>query len=485
MKRTVAIVISMILAVSLAGCKSEEAKNADAMIDAIGEVTLESEEAITAAEEAVDELSAEDKEDVNVDKLTEAREAYEQLVLEDKAKKVEEAIDAIGEVTLESGPAIESAQEAYDDADSEVRELVANYGKIEAARAALHQLEIKDEASKIEEAINVIGEVQYTDESLTAIEKAEKAYNNSSEEVRQLVSNDDAIGAAREKYHSLEVEAKAREIEAKIDALGEVTLESKPKVDEARNAYAAASEEVKAAVGNYDVLTAAQETLNRLTAQAVADTIDSLDNITAENGASAIADAKTAYNALPDELKSLVTNYGKIAEAEQKLQSLKEQRIGALKGKMRASTDKVRGITWYEHSSMPKYIDTRSYVFPYIGYDTTYGFVWLRVKTDYYGSDWIFYKTIIFSVDGKNTTVTMDYFDIDREVVSGDVCEVGDFSPTDAQLDMLRSIVNSKETIIRFMGDSHYKDITLSASDKKAIGEVLELYDLMLEEYRS
>jgi len=67
---------------------SREARACMEAIDAIGEVTLQSEEQIAAAEALYAELSENDKADVvNYDVLAAARDAYNQLIVEDYAAK--------------------------------------------------------------------------------------------------------------------------------------------------------------------------------------------------------------------------------------------------------------------------------------------------------------------------------------------------------------------------------------------------------------
>ena len=75
MKKILLWVLAGAMMLSLAACgKSEAAKAVDDQIAAIGEVTLESETAISEAEAAVDALADEDREQLdNVDKLEQAR----------------------------------------------------------------------------------------------------------------------------------------------------------------------------------------------------------------------------------------------------------------------------------------------------------------------------------------------------------------------------------------------------------------------------
>lgn len=83
MKKIIALVLVVILGLSLSACgKSEAVKNVETMIDALGEITLESIEAIRAAEEAYAALTPEEQEKVkNYQTLTTARDRYYELAL--------------------------------------------------------------------------------------------------------------------------------------------------------------------------------------------------------------------------------------------------------------------------------------------------------------------------------------------------------------------------------------------------------------------
>lgn len=89
--RVFALLLCLAMVFSLVGCgKSEYVKNAEALIDAIGEVTVDSEEAIAAAEKAYDALTEEDKAKVeNADLLAPAREALEKALEEKAAAELE------------------------------------------------------------------------------------------------------------------------------------------------------------------------------------------------------------------------------------------------------------------------------------------------------------------------------------------------------------------------------------------------------------
>ena len=108
-------------------------------INAIGEVTLTSGDAIAAARAAYDALTDSQKAEVNnYDTLLAAEARYTDVVAIDG---VEKAIDAIGEVTLTSGDAIAAARAAYDALTDSQKAEVSNYNTLLAAEARLAELE--------------------------------------------------------------------------------------------------------------------------------------------------------------------------------------------------------------------------------------------------------------------------------------------------------------------------------------------------------
>ncbi len=111
MKKTIVLLLTLALLFSLSGCKSKEAKQTDAYITAIGEVTLESENAIILAEASYEALSAEDKETVEgIDTLRTARQSYDDLAAADK---VDGLIAALGEADYSLAASLKEAREAY------------------------------------------------------------------------------------------------------------------------------------------------------------------------------------------------------------------------------------------------------------------------------------------------------------------------------------------------------------------------------------
>lgn len=358
-KRLAALVLTLAMALSLTACgKSEEAKAAEALIDAIGEVTLESEEAISAAEDAYAALTEEDQKAVDPAKLESARGTYDQLVLQAQADEVIAAIDAIGTVTEDSAGAVDEAREMYDGCASDVQALVTNLATLEETEKTLSDL-------------------------------------------------------------------RARAVSDLIDAIGEVSMDSAGKIDEAQAAYDALSAEDQARVANAGTLTAAAEKLAEV----------------------------------------------KKAAAQQLLSGFKKEE------------DKVRGMRFYYPSAFPYYTDywatdKRCFALPYLGQNSDS--TWMRFICDYTGDDWIFFDHITFAVDDERYTKSFNYFDITRDNAYGDVWEYVDVDVSEGNYEeILSAIADSTETIVRFEGDDYHYDLTVSAADKQAIRDTLAVYQAL------
>ena len=233
------------------------AKAVDDMIDAIGEVTLESEEAIAAARAAYGALTeARQAEVKSYDKLTAAEARLADLKA---AKAVDDMIDAIGEVTLESEGAIDAARAAYGALTEAQQAEVKSYDKLTAAEARLADLKA---AKAVDDMIDAIGEV--TLESEGAIDAARAAYGALTEAQQAEVKSYDKLTAAEAR---LAVLKPAKPVEKLIDAIGEVTLGSESAIAAARTAYDNLTEAQQAEVKNYDKLTAAEAAYARLLAE--------------------------------------------------------------------------------------------------------------------------------------------------------------------------------------------------------------------------
>ena len=284
------------------------------LIDAIGTVTLDSEEAIKAARGAYDALTEEQKAQVgNYQTLLDAEAKLADL---QAADAVEKLIDAIGTVTLDSEEAIKAARGAYDALTEEQKAQVGNYQTLLDAEAKLADLKAVDAVEKLIDAIGTV-----TLDSEEAIKAARGAYDALTDAQKEQVGNYQTLLDAEVKLADLQA---ADAVEKLIDAIGTVTLDSEEAIKAARGAYDALTEEQKAQVGNYQTLLDAEAKLADLqAADAVEKLIDAIGTVTLDSE-EAIKAARGAYDALTEEQQAQVGNYQTLLDAEAKLAQLKK-----------------------------------------------------------------------------------------------------------------------------------------------------------------
>lgn len=249
-----------------------------AAIGPIDEITLESAEQIQKARAGYDALNkyaqyiVECAKPVNyytlLDaevKLKELQDAAAEQERIDKAAAaaVDSLIAEIGDVTLDSKQAIETARAAYDNLTPTQKTYVTKLNTLTAAEAAYKNLVDQKAADDVMEKINEIGEV--TLDSKTAIEAARAAYNALTPDQKLLVENYNVLTAAEAELARLEAEAKdkadreaAAQVDEMIERLFPVTRYSGPAIRMARAAYDALTEDQKALVKHYDDLVKAE-----------------------------------------------------------------------------------------------------------------------------------------------------------------------------------------------------------------------------------
>ena len=242
---------------------------------------------LTAAEGRIAELVKEATDKAEADKAEQER----QEALKVKAQPVIDAIAAIGEVTLNSEKAITAARSAYEALEAEVKEKVTNLSDLVVAEKNLALLKAEKEsqdkdpaaATSVCSAITAIGEVTLDKRGVVAAARA--AYDTLSDVQKSLVTNYSDLQAAESRIAALVKEAadkaeadkaeqakqealktKAQPLVDAIAAIGEVTLDSEEAITAARSAYEALEADVKEKVTNLSDLVIAEKDLAALKA---------------------------------------------------------------------------------------------------------------------------------------------------------------------------------------------------------------------------
>lgn len=249
-----------------------------------------------------------------------------------KVKDVVDLIKAIGTVTLESGDAITAARLAYETlAKPALQDAVSNYQTLLAAEAELKVLQEakadQDAADAFAALVEDIGPVEATEACKAKIDAAKASYATLTETQMVLAAEakatlDQAENAYANLVASEKDKAAAKAVQDLIAAIGTVTLDSETEIVAARDAYNALKEELKPLVENLDVLTTAENALAELKEEVKIDAVEqmiaSIGVVTLESE-TAITDARKAYDALSDEQKEKVENADVLIEAEKVL----------------------------------------------------------------------------------------------------------------------------------------------------------------------
>ena len=299
----------------------------------------------------------------------------------------------------------------------------------------------------------------------TAIAKAELAIEaNDLEQAKSILDalNDDAANQEKEAVSVIESKIEAKEIIAEIQAI--LLNEDLPSVgrlhllhdvwDEIRN------EHTKTALADpfeADIL-------------AIVLPVPANDLETNRLGYALLTDVdafSTKDN--PNYSKKERIYNDKIAAAE-KTETLTSIR-NATRG-LNKRYDKIDGITWYTHPNSPKYINSRTTTYLYLGVPDE-GDAFLRLKTTYSSDAWLFVRSVEAFVDGETYTLTSSGFDQDSDIK---IWEWKDEKPTVAQISTLTKMAEGREVILRFKGTQYRKDKTLSKADKSALKAILKTY---------
>ena len=273
-------------------------------------------DAADVARKAYEDLDKAEQDKVDTAELEKVEAAIAQFRAIDDAKTKIDALPEAGKVTLAERDAVKAAQDAYDALSAEQKEYLtfAQAAKVTALAKRIAELEAAPIKS-VEALIDAIGTV--TLDSKKAIDAARKAYDKLTAAQQAKVSNYATLTAAETTYAKLVADKADQDaadaVIAKIDAIGTVTLKSKKSIDAARKAYDGLTKAQQARVSNYAALTAAETTYAKLVqdkadqdaADAVIAKIDAI-GVVSRAAKSRIDAARKAYDGLTDAQKALV-----------------------------------------------------------------------------------------------------------------------------------------------------------------------------------
>lgn len=391
-----------------------------------GTVYLIDYDEITGVMSEYDKLSLKEKSNVkDFDKLKRAYDKVKSL----KVIYVEKKIEDIKDINLESGQSIDCALKEYYELTDDEKSKVKNYNDLLGKLEKYNKLIV----TRTEEAIDTIGTVNLS--SINKIKNAENYYASLNDKAKKKVSNSSVLIDARNKYDTLA----SKRITKLIGNVKTGDLKNKQAIDEAYKLYNSLSSNAKKECKYANVITS-----------------------------------------LKKELK--VNEKKKIkSEKKNKKNSLKIKLKNSLSANFYTEYDEVNKFTGYFPNARPRYMNIRTYVLPYLVKDEN-GEFYICLRYNYTNEEWVFWDKIVISVDGKNEYKSFDYNDVTRDVTKNvNVVETYSERIYSEDIELLNRIANSKKTIIRFVGKDYTSDMIVSSTDKKAIYDTVQTYELWQE----
>lgn len=193
------IMVSVCILLMLSSCKSSEATAVDEMILDLFPITSESEISLLAVDKSIESLTQEQFEELgNIEEFYSAYQQYYQIL----ADNIIETIESIGQVTLEDENIVRTAWDMYYASCEEVQNLVYNYELIEQAEDEIMQLQ----ANEVIAHIDAIGTV--TLDSGSAIDLAQDEFDNLPSLVAEKVTNNETLMEAQDTLSLLQLTEK-------------------------------------------------------------------------------------------------------------------------------------------------------------------------------------------------------------------------------------------------------------------------------------
>ena len=131
---------------------------------------------------------------------------------------------------------------------------------------------------------------------------------------------------------------------------------------------------------------------------------------------------------------------------------------------------------WYEPKSAPRYTD-RNGIYCY--FETENGMPTnLRFRLQYYADDWLFFKEVKFSIDGK----AYDYIPLSTQTDSGDggyIWEWFDESISESDKELINALANAKSAKMKLIGRQYYDVKTISREQINSFKRTLEMYQAL------
>ncbi len=240
----------------------------------------------------------------------------------EKADEVSSLISALGDISLQSEEAIIAARSAYDLLSDGQKGYVTNYNDLTAKEEEIRIL--KEEKIKADEIISLIDSLgEITPEKEETIISLRQSYDLLSEKGKNFVTNIAKLSEAESTLADIKA---ANEISEMIASIGEVGTEKLSLIRDIREKYDALTDRQKTLVTNLPTLEEAEEILkDHIASEKLDKLISKLPESATFKREDSIFAAKKYYDSLTDVQKSLVKDTEKLMRVYDEMISMKKK----------------------------------------------------------------------------------------------------------------------------------------------------------------
>ena len=179
--------------------------------------------------------------------------------------------------------------------------------------------------------------------------------------------------------------------------------------------------------------------------------------------------------------RQIEKDVSKEKEAKKKAQADLKKKFTHLLKKFRLEEDKLEHGKYYTHVNFPKYVDSRTVIYPYVAASTDDKYLpALRTRIEYTGTDWLFVQKVSIYIN-NNKIIEKDYgfFRWNRDNGNGKVWEWLDILDEDISKAFVFVWATKESVDVRFAGRSSKKDFKIGPNDKQAIKDTIDLYSFI------
>lgn len=156
----------------------------------------------------------------------------------------------------------------------------------------------------------------------------------------------------------------------------------------------------------------------------------------------------------------------------------KEHKLAKALANMSKKIDEIQDVVFYMHKAAPKFVNSRSFIKPYIVAHKSGGAT-LRLENTYVSDEWLFIESYLIKADDSNYDLPGGYSEVERDNGYSGIWEWTDEVASGENIAMLKAIASSKKATIRYVGKQYYKDRAITDSEKRIIKEVLLAYEAL------